>query len=499
MTRRSKDETIYFGPHFTSTVGTPHWDEPTVGKKAAGLATLPAEWTPPFFAVVSRDSKFVCSANRLKEALDRLAELGATELIVRSSATNESLDERGRFRSQRCSLSSADVAKTMTIVADDSRQVVGELRMPANKRIGVIVQQYLESARFGHLSNERRVSREITSWHLEYQETENDAPLVTCFSIKRQEPAFASSDLICDTATELLKSLKSLAIKFSSDQKRVHIEWLWDGHRVWVVQCDEETLRPSPPPGSSWSGPKTVATLPSLSVLTPALNAKHVWPKTQAIRAFDQCGLRIAPVFVLEDERTLRKLANGSATKSLRDDLEILIAAPILIRTDYSDQIPSSGLLLPRTGAVSRVADAIEFLIQNARENIDKGIAPSDFCFALHRFIAARGAAYSLSKPQLSRVYIDSTWGSPDSLSYYPHDSFEIDARDRKILRKRIRCKTHYLDMNSDGTWTEIRSGKPWDWKSSLTAFEAFEIAEGARHVADLLGKPVEIMWLFRF
>lgn len=494
MTDQPKDEIIYFSPHFADSGHTAPWPESLVGRKAVGLARLPPNWTPPFFTITAKQNLDQVPRESVEAAISKLLALGTSDLIVRSSATDESLDDRGRYQSHRCEPSSSEVIATAKLVIRHFRELAEAQSTCIDQLMATIVQKYVSASRFGHLSNERRVSHEITSWHCEYQDSESESPHVRRFSIKHLTGADEEPTLACATSEQLMTCLRSVAKMFSKQRRRVHIEWLWDRQQLWIVQCDEEEVCQGDPPGSRWLG-QSVPAVGSLQAMAPAVDAKEDWPKTQAIRRFGACGLPVARVFVLEDERILQQLATGDAPEKLRDDLEHLLAAPILMRTDYSERVLSFGMLLPRTGAVSSLDEAVAFLCKNSRHNIQQGIKPSDFCFTVHRFISARGAAFSFSKPGVSRVYIDSTWGGPDSLSFYPHDSFEVDTRDRAIVAKKVRCKTHYLDMDGNGEWIEVRSGEPWDWKPSLTNEELYEIAEGACRVANHLGKAVEVMY----
>lgn len=495
MTDQAKHELIYFGPHFADSDRSVRCPESVIGRKAAGLASLPVHWTPPFFTIAAKQGVDQLPWELVDTAVGKLLALGTSEVIVRSSATDESLDDRGRYQSHRCGLSSSKVIEAAQLVFRHFRELADCQTTSIDQLMATIVQKYVPPTRFGHLSNERRVSREITSWHLEYQESELGNPRVDRFSTKHKKAADGEPNLDCKNAEQLITCLRSVATLFSKQRRRVHIEWLWDHQQIWIVQCDQEEICQGDPPGSRWLAHRSPSSTGPLQVLSPALEAKQVWPKTQAVRTFHGCNLPIGHVFVLEDERILERLASDVVSETLRKDLESLLDAPILIRTDYSERVLSFGMLLPRTGAVSSLDAAITFLCENAKQNIGQGIATSDFCFTLHQFIAARGAAFSFSKPEVSRVYIDSTWGGPDSLSFYPHDSFEVDTRDRTIVGKKVRCKTHYLDMDADGKWVEVRSGEPWDWKPSLTDEELFEIADGACRVANHLGKTVEIMY----
>ena len=486
---------IHFSSHFSTEADSKPWSAKLVGRKAIGLSLLPPDWTPPFFTFAPSKKTGGTRKRALEDAINKLASLGSQNLIVRSSATDESLNDRGRFQSMQCDANLAAVLAAAHAI-ESHFEVISERSQPSTARqMRLIVQQYITSKAVGHLSNERRVSREVTSWHLEEESSDSAESRVTMFSTKGSSGQRTPPRFDCSKRTNLVGCLRSIASFFGKRRKRQHIEWLWDGTRIWIVQCDEELPFRGQLPGSRWRAKNATSTDRKFHDLRHALEASQNWPKIQAVRTFATCDLPVADVYVLEDGDILRELAGGTVRRTLRADLTRLLASPVLIRTDYSEKVLGSGMLLPRTGAIRSVRQALGFLRKNTKENIDGGIAESEFCFTLHNFISARGAAFSLSKPGISRVHIDSTWGSPDSLSFYPHDSFEVDTRDRQILARRIRCKTHYLDMDANGDWREVQSGEPWDWKESLSRTQLFEIAQAACRVADYRQNPIEVMF----
>jgi predicted house-cleaning noncanonical NTP pyrophosphatase (MazG superfamily) len=483
---------LQFSPHFAGEYHPENWPEDVFGTKAVGLAKVPSDWTPPFFVIGTDQHVDEIEAAVLEEAIQRISNAPSSQLIARSSAPHESLDDRGRFESYPCAANASEVVAAAAHIREHFNALLRRQEGVADANLAVVVQRYVSPTRFGHLSNERRVSHHITSWHAEHQQHESDSPQVNTFSVKGKTGNELT--LLCGTVEELNQSLRMLARMYSQRNQRVHLEWVWDGHRLWIVQCDDEERFLGPAPGNNWLSRRPAVSLPSTHTLTPVLNAKRMWPKMQAVRTFHECGLPVAQVFVLENPEIIEALSRGDFDSRLREELRSLLELPILIRTDFSDQLSSSGLLLPRTGAISSVDEAGSFLITTASQICRDGVSPQEFCFTLHHFIGARACAFSYSKPGVSKVRIDSTWGGPDSLLCYPHDTFEVDVRDQKVTSK-IRCKTHYLDMDQQGAWHEVRSGEPWDWKPSLSESELAQIADAAYKVSTHLKTPIEIMY----
>jgi hypothetical protein len=107
----------------------------------------------------------------------------------------------------------------------------------------------------------------------------------------------------------------------------------------------------------------------------------------------------------------------------------------------------------------------------------------------------ARAGAMSFARHGSSRVRIDATWGLPDSLLFYPHDSFRVDIGTQDVERY-LRCKTDYIDVTADGQWRSHPAGSDWDWRPTLTDDEAISIAEMTMRLADHVGSAIEVMFI---
>ena len=183
----------------------------------------------------------------------------------------------------------------------------------------------------------------------------------------------------------------------------------------------------------------------------------------------------------------------------MRSDLVALTEVPIVVRTDKRPGTGGAGLMLPRTDSIADVDEVVDFIRRTSATLNARGLDPSEFCFIAHRFIMSRACAFAYSRPDDGRVRIDATWGLPDGLNCYPHDSFEVgpeeSAADAGQREKQLRCKTDYLDVDEEGVWKPIRAGSDFDWKASLTTEERFLIAEAARKISGAVGAPVAVMF----
>jgi predicted house-cleaning noncanonical NTP pyrophosphatase (MazG superfamily) len=173
-----------------------------------------------------------------------------------------------------------------------------------------------------------------------------------------------------------------------------------------------------------------------------------------------------------------------------------LFERPCVIRLDVSENAaPGHNFLLPRT-PVQNFDSGLSRLLQLSTQLAEQKYEVGSYCFIIHRFIPAHAGAFAFATPGSSRVRIDSTWGIPDGLLFYPHDSYEVEcASGSRIVAKRIRCKDRYIEALADGKWKPLELGAPWDWSEPIKANQLFRIAEAATKIAQKAGRPVEIMF----
>jgi predicted house-cleaning noncanonical NTP pyrophosphatase (MazG superfamily) len=496
-----KHAVIVLGPQFGSIEERP--SIALIGGKAYGLLGLPPEWSPPFLIITTElhrrwiacssqgssssqaSSRFPVEAVAV-EAVRELSEHGATTVIVRSSAASESLDARGRYASRHCELDTAALTQTMI----DLWQVL-RTQEPAAE-MAFVIQASVRPVSEGHLSNERRVSKTQKEWLCELAPSSDSGIKMVRFRARGQPTENA---LGCDTPHNLEQRLREVAASSTSRRERCHYEWIWDGQRLWVVQADVEPEFRTPKPSMKWLDRTAKVPPADLQIFKPATNSMRDWQKVACVRIFEKCGLLTGSIYILEDPAALQELASGRLSESIRADLLKLMQVPLIIRTDVQAQERSAQLLLPRTDALTNPDRAITFLIETAKKLVAGGCAPEGFCFLAHRYIPAMAGAFCMAQPRVGRVRIDSTWGSPDSLLFYSHDSYELDTKGSRRGARRIRCKSSYLDLDEEGNWIETRCGDPWDWKPSLTETQLKHIAEASHKVARELNKPVEVMY----
>jgi predicted house-cleaning noncanonical NTP pyrophosphatase (MazG superfamily) len=458
------------------------------GAKAAGLSQLNPNWTPRFFAldvgVHARLKKDKELRDDLSKALRSLGDC-SDGVIVRSSALGETLDKRGAFDSGRAAAAVSEVISCIL-------EMAAKAPTASRKQLGFIVQEWLGGAATGHLSNERRVSHEPRSWLCEAElpiegEDKN-------FRFRVDSQTRGREDLSCSSWEELAAAIRTVARQMHRHGGRYHLEWVWDGARVWIVQCDPDRVDHGSSPGSAWSEDEAAQPLGDLRRFKRLSKERSPFPKVNHVREFRSCGLPSGDIRVLAGATVIGRLARGEISRELHRDLSELIKAPIVVRTDFRAATQEPKVLSKRTDTCLTYDQLKTFLVDTAKTAVAGGCAPGDLAFITHRFMLARAGVMSFARHGSSRVRIDATWGLPDSLMFHPHDSFRVDAGTRHVERY-LRCKTDYIDVAADGKWRSHSAGSDWDWRPTLTDKEAIRIAEMTVRLADHIGADIEVMF----
>jgi len=479
------------------------------GVKGAGIVSLPILWTPCFFLISTslyeryqdvvesvRSSLFdqiltIEERFHLEAALKEVMPSENDFVIVRSSAADESLAHRGRYKSLTCMATVEDLASVVG-------KVFASCPVEMGTAMGIIVQRYIGTCRSsGHLSNERRVSKRISSWVCEFDAVSGvGAPWVFRFSSSGVEPARTDAPLMCDDKGCLIQILKQVAAWSHSRKLHLHFEWIWDGSRLWIVQADYSSdIRCKPPFASrhksiNVSKPRSVSTLVSERDIP-----RGIWSKLDCVKIFRECGLPTTDLWILHDKKLLSEFDKGECPARVIRDLESLLGAPIVIRMDVAQQNDPAGFMLPRTDTISNIEMAEKFLISATKQVPKKSVTEGKLCFIIHRFIPSRSSAFGFADPQKRRVRIDGIWGLPEGLNFYSHDSYDLANDGIGKVLEYIRPKQEYLDVDGTGKWVPRLLGPPFDWKSSLMHDELRQIAKGTFAIANAINARVQVMW----
>ena len=231
----------------------------------------------------------------------------------------------------------------------------------------------------------------------------NEMPNLQMIRVERVQAA-DDRPIECYTHSELLHQLRRVARSFYDKKQRRHLEWVWNGRRLWIVQNDSA---PDPvgiapiPQESSDAGEVDLRSLRVFRHFRRRDAAK--WQKLQCVQTFRDVGLPVTKLFVITGEDASKEIKRGRASTRLSADLKELTKAPIVIRTDIRGK---TTLLAPRTDEVNNARTAAAFLHVTTAHAAKHEVDPAAICFIAHRFIPASASAFSLATPDRNRVHI---------------------------------------------------------------------------------------------
>lgn len=475
-----------------------------VGQKAKNLSTLPSCWVPTYFVISSNlfdrwqekgNIYGLLNEDELSELTTLIESLVYSEerqIIVRSSSDDEGLKQRGTYLSNE--IRQPDSQKLLhSINAIFSQAYQGSSKTPEGIKLAVIVQELKKTVHRGHLSNERRLARRVQDWIYEFA-----AGNVGTFAIKSHYTnADPKAKIKASSRKELIRALRSVATYFDDLKQRRHLEWVWDGSQVWLVQGDVDVNIPSTNPHKFLTPNFPVRDDYQFQILKHWSNAdSKKWSKVTNQFYFKEAGLPNYPLWVLEDRSSLSEIGKDNFSTQITSEINQLARYPVVVRMDTNKQNEDleENLDLPRSNTLNSAEKVHDFILTNTKSFLTH-CSPRDFCFILHQYIPCKSSAFSLSLKDNPRVSIDSLWGIADGLHYFPHDSFEYDTSIGVLVRDDPDYKQEYLAPDPNGDWQFVYSGKPWDWSPSLTMGEIQDISKGAVALSKLLKKNLITMW----
>lgn len=469
-------------------------EQSEVGGKGRGILALPDEWTPRTLFLTHQVHRHVRGAKYSTSALEgtlppdidleqAIRHLGSSVVIVRSDAAAETIAERGKFTSLTCGANERDVKTALVQIWRDADQA------DSKADVGVIVQDCLNRHAWGHISNEHRLNREVDAWTVELY----IGPSVTTEQWRAPERLAARAEpLYCSSLSSLKLRLKSVAAHFSAFSLRHHLEWVWDGQRLWIVQADPVPPNMDSPPGELWR--PRLGTAPHGSVTTwreltgDAVVELSDWPKIRALHEFSESELDTYSIWCMSETEWLK---DPEPAQSYLHDLEVLMSGHTVIRTDVAGV--EARFMLPKTAAIIGPTEALAFMRDTLR-TIRMEMPEARLAFLAHRFLRSRSSAWSYAVPDSSIVNVDSIWGLADGLGWLPHDKFSVDVRSG-VVRRRIVAKTTFLDVESNSAWVYRDSPSDWIWRASLSDSQALDIARGSWRLARAAKSPRLTMW----
>jgi predicted house-cleaning noncanonical NTP pyrophosphatase (MazG superfamily) len=473
-------------------------DSSLIGEKAAGLVRVAAYARVPPYLVLTTEWSYrgVAAKSQLQDAATEeewldvsraLAEILTSApmgVCLRPSVPGEPMSQRGSTVSRR--------------IEGDFHAILSEIQeMLRWNRVATVIAlivQHFVGGQLGHLSNEFRLMRDSSHWLIEHQASAFDSPRATTSSHIRSTSRTEIKNTPPSAAARLRTALELLAASFSHTPQRWHFEWVFDGENLWIVQADREDPPPdAPAPGETWMG-QIMTPLPTPTwPLRPFIQGENTeFPKLRWQSAFARVGGQTTTFVVMDDKQTWELLLHGEVSKALKTAIESLVeGGPLVARTDIATEDVTKSL--PRSDCLLTSTRAVEFLVEKVASSQRLRDAQQRILI-FHRFIPARACAFAYARGEREAVQIDATFGVPDGLSVYPHDTF-IVAADTNLVRRRIRYKGTYLDVMEDGSWMPQLADPRLGWSPSLSDAQAVEMSRISRTMSRQEKRPLLVMF----
>ena len=468
------------------------------GAKAAGLAFLPPAWRLDFAALsispnISWKSGSNISTNSEIRKLEKwLTGKNSDGILLRSSGTSETINDRGKFRSivVDAGWSFAHVLERLEELYQSAMQV------DAQAELGVVVQENLTVRYAGHLSNEHRVSPTINQWSYELEKPEW-APSKGINSKFTTSPDPAVK-LDCGNKIphQPLRSVAHFLVE--EFRERCHIEWMVHDSTLILAQIDfewPETDKGLDPKKDIRSETPVELDLGLAKSLSPfKVGSSTKWPKLQNLSDFDFKEDHPSPrIYPLSPKVLSDAQISPESREALSREMIGLTGNRLVVRTDCV-QKGVEKFNLPRTDTMT-VDAAIDWCHSTMSELSKRGVKERNYLFLFHAFLPARAAAWAYAKPDNPVVIVDALWGLPDGLQVLPVDTYEVNVNQQKVVGTKTTFKPKFLTELHDGSWNYRNVQSRCGRQQVLSRADKLEIATRTARIANRLGEDAQIMW----
>ncbi|MDC5459232.1 nucleoside triphosphate pyrophosphohydrolase [Acinetobacter baumannii] len=476
-----------------------------VGMKAYGLSCLPEVWVPDFIVINADDFKYLVEnePQKIKDALTFLNWSHDLGLYIRSSAINETINQRGTYQSYETNFDS--LIETLKVALDYSESNSHKLHW--------IIQKIVRTKTKGHLSNERRVGKSLRDFVLEPESSSSQASKNKAVRPWRDGDLKTPKKLDCKDPVSIDKNIKPVMLWTYEKKVRLHFEWVWDGNQIWIVQADQCNKEGGEIPENLLLQQKIREEFDYTALKIFRKVEDHdfqSFKKLDNARIYkEELGFDLVDFYILDVESEVKKIISGSPSDVLKSDIALLIAqGPLVIRTDKKNKEKQ---MLPRSDELRSIEAVINwFSVALKDEHPDIIDNISDYIFICHNFIPAIASAWSFAEPNKRTVRIEALWGIPEGMYWFSHDVYEVDTQNldtRKAeiniskfkISPRIRYKDRFIAPNEQGKWITYKTDERCDWKDTLSDIDICKgIAINSRKLADLINEPVNIMWFIK-
>ena len=474
------------------------------GEKASGLAQLPSGWRPSFgcLSVKAFDTwrkagtqglmaLFATSGCDIMSLAADLSGGGLRKLILRSSAVDETLEDRGAYKSIIL-IEPTDADAVVRYIAE----IFEHYRVESSGEIAIILHTHVEHNVIGHLSNEVCFSptrdRWIFEFHLGSQIGRNG------INSRFATPPDATSQIQCSQFQELEMSLRSIGHWVNKNfTKRAHLEWCVSGNILYILQLDFEEkdsdgVDPRIMPAATIDSKSPIVSTGGRLFKRYEPRNETTWKKLNNINDFDVD--HSPPRHRLYFARASDLMPSiMSEMNVIADEIAQVTNNRAVLRTDtVCASLPRFNL--PRTETLSG-SQAAGWLFERLSKYSFDEVNLNNVCFILHQYIPARAAAWAYFRKGTHIVEIDALWGLPDGLQFCPHDSYQVDISTKSVASKKIRYKPHALQEMPDGKWEYIKINRRYSRHSCISDEALVEIALKTVLVSEKIDEDAQIMW----
>lgn len=483
----------------------------TFGAKVAGICRLPPAWMPPSLAIsidLSAAIRAGATSAQLRPDLEAVwpeietwgrTHVGGAQVLLRSSATTETMLDRGRFLS--APMSAFDLPSFQAVAEKICRHFIA---LGAAGEMALLLQPMKKPLLEGHVANIKRVSKTRNQW--EYEILGNDPnPRVEPwgrFNSPRASPPDDKKSLRpIDNDTDLRGVLRSVGNWLANNiSALVSVEWVSDGEATWLVQCDDEGAPPDAINPHELPLPKCC----TAEGEAPAPFEKFIVGNPSSVRKlallndFSPAGFESThAIYMAMGDALHQQLADPEARSALAIEIAAFAPERVVIRTDIIEGDPPKNM--PRTRGAVDGAGAVAWILEKIGKFEAEGRPARTIAFLMHRFIPARSAAWSFCAPGERFVQVDALWGLPDGIQYYPCDTYEYDLVTDAGDRKSIEFKPYVLWPSLDGPWEKRPVQPQFGRGQCLSQKDLRRIAQHAAAITKSLDRPTQIMWFCDF
>jgi predicted house-cleaning noncanonical NTP pyrophosphatase (MazG superfamily) len=495
-------------PDGTARISTVSSSPQGIGQKAAGLSLLPGAWVPKWISVPLDTCKAAIEGRiewRVIADLIVLEFVGANKLIVRSSSPDEVLEARGMYDSEVTNCIAHDLVEVLQRIVMQVDVAHPESHVPNQPVCAPLVQVYLDRHILGHLSNEYRHAQRNVDFLYEIEEIDEHRSFYLLKEVGkpgsfRLDRPVSSVDArqcisVAPSRSSLLAGIEQMGKWIAHQKLRAHVEWVVDRGRLYVVQLDLDSCAPSIKPMSQYQSSCDSPVIQGLSFFTQIELQQQKYAhlkKTRSHHLLSRVGAFVPPIYVAEHLSEL-DWNEEKLPSQIAQDIALLCESPLILRFD----VPSVNLdwtNLPTLGPSNNSDELSRKTHESIKKLLLRNIPLDQITLVAHHFIAARASAWSSASPDSDLVRVDATWGLPDGLQTFAHDTYIWNLKD-STLKPDVRYKDRFIDIQENGLWITRRAYPRLARESCCELPSIQEISRITYDVAKISSNPVRIMW----